>query len=64
MINMQMIVAIFLAAVVPTVTTLIGILMNRSESASIRSDLSGLRAEIAGIREGLARVEEKIGIAG
>ena len=69
--DMQMIVAIFLAAVFPTVTALVGILINRNESASVRSDLNSvrsdlmdLRGEFAGIRERLARVEEKIGMAG
>lgn len=50
--NMQIVVAIFLAAMFPTMTALIGILLNRKDSNELRSEMTG-------VRERLARLEAK-----
>jgi len=50
--NMQMIIAVFLAAIFPTITALVGIILNRSDARE-------LRGEMADVRERLARLEAK-----
>jgi hypothetical protein len=59
----QIIFAVFLAAVFPTITGLVGIILARRESsdlrAEVRSDLRDIRVEMTGIRERLATLEAK-----
>jgi len=50
--NMQIIVSIFLASMFPTMTAMIGILLNRK-------DAQELRGEMSDVRERLARLEAK-----
>ena len=54
MTSMQTIISIFLAAMFPTMTALIGILLNRK-------DAQELRGEMSNVRERLARLEPKMG---
>jgi hypothetical protein len=54
--NMQIILSVFLASIFPTLTALVGILLNRK-------DAQELRGEMSDVRERLARMETKVGMA-
>jgi hypothetical protein len=54
--NIQILVSVFLASMFPTVTALIGILLNRK-------DAQELRGEMSNVRERLAKLETKIELA-
>jgi hypothetical protein len=54
--NIQIVVSVFLASMFPTVTALIGILLNRK-------DAQELRGEMSNVRERLAKLETKIDLA-
>jgi len=56
MTNVQILVSVFLASMFPTVTALIGILLNRRDAQELRGELSN-------VRERLARVETKLDLA-
>ena len=50
--NMQIILSIFAAAMFPTITAMLGIILNRQ-------DAKELRGEMSDVRERLARLEAK-----
>ena len=54
--HIQILVSVFLASMFPTVTALIGILLNRK-------DAQELRGEMSNVRERLAKLETKIEFA-
>lgn len=50
---MQIILSIFAAAMFPTITAMLGIILNRKDAQELRSELSD-------VRERLAKLETKI----
>ena len=54
-------VPLFLAVSIPTVVSLIGLLLNRADYNSIRSELTNIREELTAIRERLVSVETRLG---
>lgn len=52
MTTMQITLTVLIAAMFPTVTALVGIILNRNDAAT-------LRTEMTGVRERLARLEAK-----
>jgi hypothetical protein len=60
--NMQVILSVFLASMFPTMTALIGILLNRRDALELRSEMSNVRERLASVDTRMGHVETLLGI--